>query len=76
MTLEEQARDMRSAIDAMELALMGWPDLIDLPERWGEPRHRPDLKVSIPGTAETVYRICDALAELTRIINSNEYAAR
>lgn len=73
MTPQEKARDMRSAIDAMELAMMGWPELVDLPERWGEPRHRPDLKVSVPGTTEQVYRICDALSELTRIINSPEY---
>lgn len=68
-----KARDMRSAIDAMELAMMGWPELVDLPEKWGEPRHRSDVKVSIPGTVEQVYRICDALSELTRIINSPEY---
>jgi hypothetical protein len=37
--------EMRNAIDAMEMAMMGWPELIDLPETWGEPRHREDLRV-------------------------------
>lgn len=69
----ERLRDMRSAIDAMELAMMGWPELIELPEKWGEPRHRPDLGVRVPATAEQIYRVCDALAELNRIINSPDY---
>ena len=73
MTDKERLRDMRNAIDFLENAMMGWPELVDLPERWGEPRHRDDLRVSVPGTAGQVYRICDALAELTRIINSREY---
>ena len=73
MTLEEKARDMRSAIDAMELALMGFGDLVDLPEKWGEPKHRDDLSVKLLTTTGQVYRVCDALAELTRIINSEEY---
>lgn len=73
MTLKEKARDMRNAIDAMDLALHGWPELIDLPEKWGEPRHRPDLGVKVPGTTAQVYQICDALAEINRIINSDEY---
>jgi hypothetical protein len=76
MTDKEKARDMRSAIDVMELAMMGWPELTECPEKWGEPRHRDDLGVKIPGTCGQVYRICDALAELTRIINSDEYAVR
>lgn len=73
MTLEEKATDMRNAINAMELAMMGWIELVDLPETWGEPRHRSELRVCIPGTAGQVYQVCDALAELTRIINSDEY---
>lgn len=76
MTHEQQARDMRSAIDAMELAMMGFGDLVDLPEKWGEPRHRDDLGVMLPVTAGQVYRVCDALAELTRIINSDDYVVR
>ena len=61
MTLEEQARDMRNAIDRMELAMMG-TELVDLPEKWGEPRHRSDLRVTLSMTAGQVYDICDALA--------------
>lgn len=73
MTPKEQARDMRRAIDAMELAMMGFGNLVDLPRCWGEPRHRGDLGVRLDVTAGQVYRVTDALAELTRIINSDEY---
>lgn len=76
MTDKERLRDMRDAIDMMELAMMGWPELIDLPEKWGEPRHHDELGVKVPGNCGQVYRICDALAELTRIINSDEYVIR
>ena len=43
MTNAEKARAMRAAIDAMETAMMGWPELIDLPEKWGEPRHHDGM---------------------------------
>ena len=76
---KQMAKEMRSAIDAMELAMMGWPALVNLPEKWGKeggPRHRDELGVKIPGNCGQVYRVCDALAELTRIINSDEYNVR
>ena len=73
MTLKEKARDMRNAINDMELALMGAPELIDLPERWGEPRFMDHIYTTINIKASQVYRIGDALSELTRIINSPEY---
>jgi hypothetical protein len=73
VTDKERLRDMRNAIDAMEIAMMGWPELLDLPDLWGEPRHRPDLGVKVAATTEQIYRVCDALDELTRIINSPEY---
>lgn len=73
MTLEQKAKDMRAAIDAMEIAMMGFGDIVDLPRKWGEPRHRDDIGVKLPVTAGQVYRVTDALAELTRIINSPEY---
>lgn len=70
---KEMATEMRRAIDAMEIAMMGLGDFADLPHKWGEPRHRPELGVSIKATAGQVYRVCDALSELTRIINSPDY---
>jgi hypothetical protein len=73
MTLEEKARDMRNAIDAMEIAMMGFGELVDLPRTWGEPRHRSDLGVTLKVNCGQVYQVTDALAELTRIINSPEY---
>lgn len=71
--LKRKAREMRHAIDMIEGALMGFGVLVDLPRKWGEPRHRDELGVSIPTTAGAVYRLCDALEDCTRIINSDEY---
>ena len=68
-----QAREMRLAIDMIEIALMGFGDLVDLPRKWGEPRHPADLRISLPVNAGQVYRVCDALSECTRIINSDDY---
>jgi hypothetical protein len=73
LTLAEKAVRMRHAIDAMELALHGAPSLVELPEKWGDPRHRDTLGVTPKMTAGEVYRICDALAELTRIMNDAGY---
>lgn len=73
MTLEQKAKDMRAAIDAMELAMMGFGDLVELPLKWGEPKHRDDLGVTLKVNCGQVYVVTDALAELTRIINSEEY---
>jgi len=73
MTLREKAQAMRHAIDMMEGALMGAESLTGLPEKWGEPRHRPEIMVSPAMTAGEVYRIYDAMTELTRIINSPDF---
>lgn len=76
MTDEQKLRDMRNAIDQIESALMGFGDLVDLPAKWGAPRHREEIGVKLPVTAGQVYRVCAALAECTRIINSDEYQVR
>lgn len=73
LSIWDVARDMRNAIDRMELAMMGTQEIIGLPEAWGEPRHRGEISVTVKLTAEQVYRLADATAELTRIINSGEY---
>lgn len=76
LTDQQKLRDMRNAIDQIESALMGFGDLVDLPGKWGVPRHRPELGVKLPTTCGQVYRVCDALAECTRIINSDEYQVK
>lgn len=74
MSLKSKYAELRTAIDMMEGALMRCPEIIDLPEKWGEPRLRGQVGTTIISlTAKQVYDICDALAELTRIINSEEY---
>ena len=73
LTLKQKAKDMRNAIDRMELALMGFGDLVELPRRWGEPRMGNHVRPLLELNAGQVYEVCDALEELTRIINSNEY---
>lgn len=70
----EKARDMRNAIDMIEGALMRWPELMDLPEKWGDPRHHRELGLrDIKGNCGQLYDVYDGLAECTRIINSDEY---
>jgi len=73
LTLKQQAKDMRAAIDSIELALMGFGDLVELPHRWGEPRMGKHVRPLLDVNAEQVYQVCDALEECTRIINSPDY---
>lgn len=72
-TYKARAQQMRDAIDQMELAMMGWPQLLRLPERWGEPKLRDDIWVRVSAQAGTIYRVCEAVKEMNRIINSEEY---
>jgi hypothetical protein len=73
-----RAIEMRNAIDVMEGALMRWPKLMDLPEKWathGAERHRRELGLRhIEGNCGQLYDVYDALAELTRIVNSLEFS--
>lgn len=72
--LLERALEMRNAIDQIELALNGWPEVMDLPEMWGEPRHHRELGLrDIKGNCGQVYQIYDAFQELNRIINSDDF---
>lgn len=73
LPLEQQVKEMRHAIDQIELALMGFGELVDLPERWGEPRMGDHVRPLLDVKVSDVYRVCDALVECTRIINSDEY---
>lgn len=73
MTLLEKAKVMRAAIDKMELALMGFGNLYELPRMWGEPRHPAELGATIKTTCGEIYRVSDALDELNRIVNSDDF---
>lgn len=68
-----KAMAMRSAIDKMELALIGMDQVTELPEKWGDPRHPIELGVNLRTTCGEVYRVVDAWAELNRIINSPDF---
>jgi hypothetical protein len=62
---------MRNAIDMIEGALMGFGDLVDLPDVFEGARD--DLKLQVPVTLGELRRVCTALTECTRIINSEEF---
>jgi hypothetical protein len=63
---------MRNAIDMIEGALMALGDFVDLPDLFVD---APDeLILARKMTVGEVRRICTALAECTRIINSEEFS--
>lgn len=72
--LLEKAQRMLAAIEDMESALCGATSLIDLPDTWGEPRHRDSLGVNPKMTAGEIYRICDAFRELNAIVNDPAFS--
>lgn len=61
-------QEYRDALDELELAIidLGIPDLV---ERWGEPRHRPELTVKPTTTAGAIYRLYDAWKTANEIMN-------
>lgn len=62
---------MRNAIDMIEGALMGLGDFVDLPDLFTD---APDGLILAPKmTVGEVRRVYAALAECTRIINSDEF---
>jgi hypothetical protein len=66
-----KAMEMRHAIDQIELAVMGLGDFIELPRIFdGVP---DDLSVMPKLKLGEVRRVCRALTECTRIINSPEF---
>ena len=79
LTLEKKAKDMRNAIDAIETAMMGLGDgcgldFIKLRETFEG--SRDDLQIVSKMTVGQMNRVCEALDECTRIINSPEYTLR
>jgi len=72
--MRERAKEMRSAIDALESAMMGWTALLDLPENCSlDKSDSPDLELKVTIVWGQLQRILNALQECTRIINSEEY---
>lgn len=73
MTNATKIRKMRHAIDMVEGALQRWPELMRLPEMWGEPRHRRELGLrDIKGNCGQLYDLYDAMQLCNEIINSPE----
>lgn len=70
--LSARALEMRHAIDMMESAMMGLGDLIEIPEKFDGVRDDLELRPII--TLGQLRQVCNALTELTRIINSEEFA--
>jgi hypothetical protein len=71
MTHAQKVREMRNAIDAIDLALHSDVD-------WEKQRTlfedaRDDLKIRIEMTVQNLRQLCDAKDECNRIINSTEF---
>lgn len=70
---DARMREMRNAIDHIEGALMGW-EVLDLMEIFEDQRDNLILQPKM--TVGELRRVCNALKECTRIINSKEYELR
>ena len=71
MSLTQKIREMRNAIDGIDLAFHGDVD-------WEKQRTlfddaRDDLKIKIEMTVQDLRQLCDAKDECNRIINSPEF---
>ncbi len=69
--LLDRTLEMRNAIDMLESALMGCGNFVDLPGMFKGARD--DLLLAPTPRLGQVRRVCEALAECTRIINSDNY---
>lgn len=67
----QRAREMRTAIDLIEGALMRFGELVDLPPLFEGTR--PEVVLTPKVTVGQMRGVCGALEECTRIINSDEY---
>jgi len=72
MKLSYAIREMRNAIDGIDLALHGIDHLDELRTLWQD--GRDDLTIKVEMDLGTFRQICDALDECNRVINSPEYA--
>lgn len=72
MTLEEKAREMRNALDGIELALMGFEDsLLEVGELFATTGDGVVMQLRIK--AANFRQLTTALEECSRIVNSPEF---
>jgi len=64
-------QEYRDALDALELAVIG-VGIPDLVEKWGHPRHRPEIGVVLSTNVEAIYRVYDAWIAANRLMNARE----
>jgi hypothetical protein len=68
-----RAMEMRHAIDILEGALMGCGRFVDLPKIFDG--SEDDIEIAPKLRLGDIRRVCNALKECTRIINSDDYTA-
>lgn len=72
MTLEQKAKDIRNALDAVELALMGFEDdLLEVGELFATTGD--DVVIQLRIKAANFRQLTAVLEECNRIVNSPEY---
>lgn len=64
-------RQLLHALGELELSILDL-DILDLVDGWGEPKHRPEIGVTLTTNAGQIYRIADALREAGRLVNSDD----
>ena len=70
--LSRKALEMRAAIDMVEGALMGYGELVDLPDTFEGTDDSVRIRPLV--TVGEMRRVCRALAECNRIINDAEFS--
>lgn len=72
--LKSLGREMRHSIDMLEGAMMGWSELLDLPESCAlDESDSDDIEIEVKVTWGQLRRVLGALEEQTRIINSEYF---
>jgi hypothetical protein len=74
MTLKQKAEIMRNAIDAIKLAMQGWPELLELPDNCAlDESDADDLELEVKITWKHLRQVLSAVDECNRIMNSDEF---
>lgn len=77
MDNREKAKEMRFAIDMMEGSMMRWAGLLEMEEKCDLDESTLDeLTLIVPVKWGQLRHVLEALSELTRIINSEEYVVK
>lgn len=72
MTVKQKALEMRTALDGIEIALMGVGGWDELRTLWQDARD--DLTLKVQMDVRTMRQLCDALDECNRIVNEPEFS--